>query len=75
MALMLEVEPGQVVAIGQARVSVEQKTGSRVRLVIEAPKDQAISLVQAQERPPPKTPGRRSAHPARMDTRHGKHPV
>ena len=49
MALYLDVEPGETVLIGGARVAVQKKSGSRVRLRIEA--DAVVSLQKGDAEP------------------------
>jgi len=53
MGLFLDVSPGDSVRIGpDTVVSVKEKSGARIRLAIETPRSNDISLVKAGAAPP-----------------------
>jgi sRNA-binding carbon storage regulator CsrA len=49
MAMIRDLKPGDSIFIGDSQVTVESKSGQRVRLRIEAPKDTPI---QNKKEPP-----------------------
>ena len=73
MPLILDIDVGETVQAGAVVFRIERKSGSRVRVSIEAPRDVRIHHERAaQERGPTS-----SAHecPAGPRAPHGKYPV
>jgi|JRYL01.1.fsa_nt_gb hypothetical protein len=44
MPLYFDLAPGDVVKVGEVKLSLEYKTGARARVAIDAPGDKSISI-------------------------------
>lgn len=73
MALLVDLDHGDIVQVGDVRVRVERKSGSRVRLAVDAPRAIPIEIT----RDPQERAAKHPAHecPESKGTHHGKHPV
>lgn len=56
MALLLEVEAGETVIIGGSRISVQRKSGAKVRLRIESPDEVHLDRGMGEEGKPDTAP-------------------
>ncbi len=74
MALILDVDVGETVRAGLVVFRIERKSGTRVRVSIEAPAEVRIQHERAaQERRPTQAPAH-ECH-AGLRAHHGKYPV
>lgn len=73
MPLLLEIDVGEAVQVGDAIVRVERKSGTRVRLSIAAPRNVCITMVRdVQERAASTT---KALERRERGQPRGKHPV
>ncbi len=47
MALSIDLKPGQKLQVGEATITLEQKSGQLARLVIDAPKSVAVKKLDS----------------------------